>query len=206
MSKYRYWAFVTYPESLPENYLTLMKFTGLKFAISPLHDRDVNPDGSIKKAHFHNIVAYDGPTTFNAVSKAIEFLNGPIPIPLQSPRGYYRYFTHADNPEKVQYSEFDIVTLNGFDITEYFSSGDVFQMINKINDIVIDSQIGEYADLVDYCRINHPEWCSIVCSHTLHFNALCRSVRYSAMDRELDLDEPFELMDDEKRIVQDLDY
>ena len=181
-NKFRYWAFLTYPDSLPSDYLTLMRLSGLRFSISPLHDRDVNPDGTIKKAHYHNIVAYDGPTTFNAVSAAISFLNGSIPIPLQNPRGYYRYFCHLDNPDKAQYIESDIVSLNGFDISEYFSSGDISQIINQINDIVLDEGITEYWELICWCRTFRPDWSSIVCSHTLHFNSLCRSIRHTKLN------------------------
>ena len=48
-----------------------------------------------------------------------ERLNAPKPIPLEQVRGYYRYLTHKDNPEKAQYDEKDIQTLNGFDIRDF---------------------------------------------------------------------------------------
>ena len=51
--KGRNWAFVMYPESMPDNWYDLLQATGLPFAISPLHDKDLNPDGSQKKAHYH---------------------------------------------------------------------------------------------------------------------------------------------------------
>ena len=51
--KKRAWGGVIYPESLPENWLEILQNSGLQIAISPLHDKDINPDGTIKKPHYH---------------------------------------------------------------------------------------------------------------------------------------------------------
>ena len=75
------------------------------FAISPLHDKDLNATGEPKKAHWHVIVVYGSPTTESNVKSLTERLNAPKPIPLEQVRGYYRYLTHKDNPEKAQYDE-----------------------------------------------------------------------------------------------------
>ena len=53
--KKRNWAFVLYPESAPENWKEQLQLTGLPCVISPIHDKDVNPDGTPKKAHHHII-------------------------------------------------------------------------------------------------------------------------------------------------------
>ena len=47
--KKRNWAFVVYPESLPEGWLDLLRETGLQCAISPLHDKDKEPTGELKR-------------------------------------------------------------------------------------------------------------------------------------------------------------
>ena len=107
--KKRNWAFVLYPESAPENWKEILQQTGLGIAISPLHDKDVNPTGEVKKAHYHIILIYDGPTTYNNVRSLTESLGQPIPQPLEQVRGYYRYLTHKDNPEKYQYDDKDII-------------------------------------------------------------------------------------------------
>ena len=117
--KKRNWAFVLYPESAPENWKELLQQTGLGIAISPLHNKDINPTGETKKAHYHIILTYDGPTTYNNVRSLTELLGQPIPQPLEQVRGYYRYLTHKDNPEKAQYDEKDIITYNGFNIQDF---------------------------------------------------------------------------------------
>ena len=83
------------------------------------HDKDLNATGEPKKAHWHVIVTYEGPTAQSVVERLTERLNAPKPIPLEQVRGYYRYLTHKDNPEKAQYDEKDIQTLNGFDIRDF---------------------------------------------------------------------------------------
>ena len=65
--KKRSWAFVLYPESAPTDWLDLLTQKGVPFCVSPLHDKDVNPTGEIKKSHYHIILNYSGPTTFNSV-------------------------------------------------------------------------------------------------------------------------------------------
>ena len=117
--KKRNWAFVLYEERAPNNWKDILQQTGLGIAISPIHNKDINPNGEIKKAHYHIILCYDGPTTFNNVRALTESLGQPIPQPLEQVRGYYRYLTHKDNPEKYQYNESDIITYNGFNINDY---------------------------------------------------------------------------------------
>ena len=60
--KKRNWTFLVYPESAPADWVSKLQATGLPVAISPLHDKDINPDGELKKAHYHVIVCYSGPT------------------------------------------------------------------------------------------------------------------------------------------------
>lgn len=63
--KSRYWITVVYPESAAENWIEILNLSGLQAIISPLHDKDVNATGEIKKAHYHVMLMWDGPTTKN---------------------------------------------------------------------------------------------------------------------------------------------
>lgn len=151
MNKERYWTFVCYPESLPDNWLEYLQQTGLNIAISPLHDKDMNPDGTIKKEHYHILLCFNGPTTYNKVFKLIEPLNCTIPQRVLSCKGMIRYFSHKDNPEKYQYNEEDIKTLNGFDIKNFndLTISQVLQIKREIITIINDNDIYEYQDLID---------------------------------------------------------
>lgn len=59
--RYRNWTLIVYPESAPENWKSILSNElKLIFAISPLHDQDINPDGSLKKAHWHVLICFVG--------------------------------------------------------------------------------------------------------------------------------------------------
>ena len=178
--KKRNWAFVLYPESAPADWVEQLKKGGLKCAISPLHDRDVNPDKTPKKAHYHVIVCYEGPTTYNNVKRLTESLHQPIPQPLEQVRGYYRYLTHEDNPEKFQYSKADIQTINGFDIREYgeLTRSDVIRLKKEVMRFIRDNDITEYAVLMNILQDGGEataDMFEVASNHTLFYRAYLTS-------------------------------
>ena len=152
--KKRNWAFVLYPESAPADWVDKIQQTGLQCAISPLHDKDVNPTGEPKKPHYHVIVTYSGPTSYNVVKGLTDELQQPIPQPLEQVRGYYRYLTHQDNPEKAQYDVRDIRTINGFNIADFaeLTRSEVTQIKKALQVLIRQNGLTEYAELMDYLQ------------------------------------------------------
>lgn len=178
--KRRYWAFIVYPESAPLDWRDILQATGLPYAISPLHDKDINPDNTPKKSHYHVIATYPGPTTFNCVREITESVNSPAPIGLDAVRGYFRYFTHLDNPEKYQYSENDITTINDFDISNYneLTYSEIKSITNDILKLINDNDILEYCDLLDILLQSELfNYLDVACSHTILFNTYLCSKR-----------------------------
>lgn len=185
--KKRNWAFVLYPESAPENWIEQIQKAGVMAAISPLHDRDVNATGEPKKPHYHVILVYGSPTTFKNVEAFTKRLNQPIPQPLEQVRGYYRYLTHMDNPEKAQYSPADIRTLNGFDIGDFveMTKSEVTKVKRALADYIVENDLREYADLIEMtmCEGVPPEWFDIASSQTMFFTGFLKSRHYRADER-----------------------
>lgn len=183
MVKKRNWAFVLYTESAPEDWKEILKLKGITFAVSPLHDKDINPTGESKKAHYHIILCYGSPTTYNNVKSITDELNQPIPIPLESVRGYYRYFTHLDNPEKYQYNPNEIELFNGFDVSDVLNNFEVFECLKKIQYLIIEKDIHEYSVLMD-TLINEEsmELWNVACSHTNFLNTYITSKRNKFYD------------------------
>jgi hypothetical protein len=178
--KKRYWAFVLYPESAPENWKEILQQTGLSICVSPLHDKDINPTGEPKKAHYHIILCYSGPTTFKCVKSITDSLNQPIPIALEQVRGYFRYLTHKDNPEKYQYNEKDITTINDFDIDNYndLSISQIKTIMIDIQKIIRDNDILEYCDLLDFLLDSELfSYLDVAQNHTILFNTYITSLR-----------------------------
>lgn len=149
--KKRNWAFVIYPESAPADWLDKLQKTGLQCAISPLHDKDVNPDNTIKKPHWHVIATYSGPTSYNVVKALTDSFNAPIPQALEQVRGYYRYLTHQDNPEKYQYDSKEIKTVNGFNIADFMelSKSEVNEIKRALQQMIREYGIIEYSVFMD---------------------------------------------------------
>ena len=149
--KKRNWAFVGYPESLPEEWKNILRETGLQCAISPLHDKDLDPTGETKKPHYHVIACYSGPTSYNVVKALTDRLNAPGPQALEQVRGYYRYLTHKDNPEKAQYFENEIETINGFCIMDFveLTKSEVLSIKRELQTMIRDADILEYSDFMD---------------------------------------------------------
>lgn len=191
--KKRNWAMVLYPESAPENWRERLQKSGLQCAISPLHDRDINPDKIQKKPHYHVIMCYSGPTAYSVVKRLTDDLRQPIPQPLEQVRGMYRYFTHEDNPEKAQYDKNDIETINGFNIRDFvdLSSSEVVKIKREIQVFIRDNNLTEYADLMDSLldagedMENHYE---VAANNTLFFDRYLGSRRYKVeqVKRKLD--------------------
>ena len=191
--KKRNWAFVLYPESAPADWRELLTLTGLQCAVSPLHDKDLNPDGEVKKSHYHVILCYSGPTSYSVVKALTDSLNQPIPQALEQVRGYYRYFTHKDNPEKYQYSDRDITTINGFCISDYveLSKSEVLKIIRQLQQFIRDNDITEYCDLIDILLddTSFANEYEVACNHTYFFSKyLCsrRNKHNKAAHEEVD--------------------
>ena len=186
--KKRYWGFVLYPESAPSDWMEQLQLTGLPIAISPLHDRDLDPTGEPKKPHHHIILCFSGPTTYNSVKAITDGLNQPIPQPLESVRGYYRYLIHKDNPDKAQYLEADIQHLNGFNILDFsdLTKSEVAAMVLTITKLIRERVITEYSDLI-YHLIDAGMYgeLEIASNRTIYFDALIRSQRNKLLGRTI---------------------
>lgn len=179
----RHWTFISYPDSAPENWKEIIKASHIKTAISPLHDKDLNPTGDEKKAHWHIMLEYESLKSYDQVRELSDLINATIPQIVQSPVGMIRYFIHKDNPEKHQYNWEDIIIYNGFDLDKYdsYTEQEIDYIIADITQFIDDNQILEYADLIALVRdkkLGHfDDWYRIVRKNTIFFNSYVTSRR-----------------------------
>lgn len=188
--KSRIWASVGYPESLPIDWKEKLTDTGLQIAVSPLHDKDIDPTGEVKKPHYHFIFNYEGPTTFEHMKEICDSLNMTIPIKLESLRGMYRYHIHADNPEKYQYDDRDRLLFGGFDpkSVDSLTATEIDKLSNEILQYIDDNNIYEYSDLLYEFRINQClDLLQVAKSHTILFNTYIRSRRHKREKEKAEL-------------------
>lgn len=185
--KKRNWTTIVYCDSAPQDWVEQLQATGLEVAISPLHDSDINPDGDVKKAHYHVILCYPGPTTQKLVQElSNNVLSGVLVKPIESIRGMYRYLTHKDNPEKFQYKESDITLLNGFDPGNILSNADESAIQRLVIYYIHENNIYDYSDLVDRLLAeDNPHMCHVALSKTIFFNTYLSS-RKSKLKKSID--------------------
>lgn len=173
-TKKRYWTSILYPESLIDDWESIINKKGIMWACSPLHDKDLNSDGELKKAHYHILLCYSGPTTENVVNDLLEELSqSRIAQPIDSVRGLFRYFTHKDNPEKYQYQENLIRSFNGFNIADFYelSKTETSNYIKLLQEMIIEKDLIEYSDFLDLLLYMEPiELYIVATTHTILFD------------------------------------
>lgn len=182
--KARNWSFIAYPESLNPDWREQLHSLGLKGFVSPLHDKDVNEDGTPKKPHYHVTVIYGNTTTANSIYSSVCKPLGAgatHPIKCNSIEGSYDYATHEGYPDKAQYSRDDIDCFGGFDVIDYrrrVRSDDVCDMVT-IHKIIRDNGLTEYYLLIDYLLGNGlDELAMYTFNHAYAFNTYCKSLRF----------------------------
>lgn len=164
-TKSKYFCAVLYPDSTTydtDNFIKSLAKEHLSFAVSPIHNRDVDDNGSPKKAHYHLLLSYSSATTLNNIRgwfKACGMLESDLHTicVCASGVGYYRYLTHKDNPEKAQYNDDDIRVFNDFDgIFKKFANTEsdkidrlvrLFQIVDELNTI-------SFHNLIQYLMLN----------------------------------------------------
>lgn len=153
----KYWAGVFYPESMPANWIDVLTSCHVPCVVSPLHDRDINSDGTLKKPHYHVMFCYSNTTTCTSASCILTQLGSTSHSEhVMSAVGYYRYLTHKDNPEKAQYDERDIRVFNGFSYPDNIgqrTTTEQIEICQKILDVVMSECCPpNYIALIEYLR------------------------------------------------------
>lgn len=170
----RIWSFIVYPESAPTDWEHLLASECVPAIISPLHDKDLNPDNTPKKPHWHVLLMYSGPKSQTQVQAVCDKLNATIPVPVANLQGMARYLIHKDNPEKYQYDSTEIKNLSGADWSNIIkTSKDRYDMLEAIFAFIREKDIRYYSDLIDYCRENNRDWFECCCDNTILLRGYC---------------------------------
>lgn len=201
--KARYFTFLLYPESIPENWEIELESIGVPIAISPLHDKDLSSvEGQkYKKAHYHVIYVAKNPVTSDSVRKKIRGILGDnsvakVQIVSQSMENIYLYLTHeskdAISKNKYKYNKTDIKLLNNFDIDRYITLDveDKDEMLNDVCDMIDDHGLANIRELRRFIKERGTEYNlpsmkiinSVLRSHTglirLYFDAVYQERKY----------------------------
>jgi len=186
MKKIKLFACLLYEDSMAGNWFEKASRYGIPFYFV-FHDKDD------KKPHYHVFfTAINGisPNTAQEIVIAIGGANKEV-LKVASKRGYLRYLTHMDNPEKHQYDVSEVHTGCGavydneaiMDEKELqlLSIGIMRDMVEYID----NNNVYLYCDFVRYCLDCKPAWFNVLVSsrgrvidkyikslHWAHYNCL----------------------------------
>jgi hypothetical protein len=178
----RNWTVVLYPESVPPDWRNILDDMHIEWVESPLHDKDINANGELKKPHWHILLMFGGVKSFDQVRELTARLNAPVPERCHNAKALVRYMAHLDNPDKAQYSRDDIVAHGGVDLAELLrpSSSERYTIINEMIAFVKEYSIIEFQDLMDYARENEfDRWFPLLCDNSAYVvNQYIKSQRH----------------------------
>ena len=168
--KARYFTFLLYPESIPEDWELKLELLGVPIAVSPLHDKDLSDvEGQkYKKPHYHVIYIAKNPVTADSVRWKIKKLLGEKSLAMVqialSVENTYLYLTHESKDaiakKKHVYDKADIKLINNFDIERYITI-DVEtknQVLKSLLQIIRAYSIPNVLDLHDFIEENGEDY------------------------------------------------
>lgn len=196
MNRARVWTFITYPESMPENWEEIIEDEiTVNMVVSPVHDRDIlkdsNPEKNkyhpYKKPHYHNMISFSQVKSYSQVIEVVKKLGASHVQQVHSTHSMIRYFIHADQKNKAQYKKEDIKAFNGADVDRMFTINDKerYQMIADILDFIDDNELTEYSDLLNYARKSEFDtWFPLLCdSANIVIHNYITSLRYKTASK-----------------------
>nr|WP_012579282.1 replication protein [Latilactobacillus sakei]ACD80116.1 replication protein [Latilactobacillus sakei] len=205
--KARYFTFLLYPESIPNDWIDNLELIGVPIAISPLHDKDLSDvEGQkYKKEHYHVIYVSKNPVTAESVRLKVKRSLGDksvamVQIVSKSMENMYLYLTHESKDaiakNKHKYSKADIRLLNNFDIDRYITLDveDKDDILNDVCDLIDDHNLANMRELRRFIKLHGVEYGmpsikvvnSVLRAHTglirLYFDAVYQERKYGRGD------------------------
>lgn len=170
----RAWTAMVYQDSAPDGWKDKLADLLVEALISPLHDQDVwtvadeaeNPAhkaGTPKKAHWHVVIAYKNPVTFEKAREVFEKIGAVVPPEEKSKVNDFqqmaRYLCHLDQPSKHRYDTADVQVFGAIDYRSLVMSGsDEDAIIDEIEKFLDDNCVTSFRQFCVYVRNERPEW------------------------------------------------
>jgi hypothetical protein len=173
--KSRNWEVIIYFENFSLELETVLERNCEKWFISPVHDRDLDSQGKVKKAHFHVLCFFDCVTT--ATSVADLFINFKVSTANVQRVGSrihaLEYLIHKNAPDKAQYLAADV--RSNCDYLEEMaktSDNDTDAIIIDIVSFIKKNHCNDFSKLVMNCPFS--DWLPVLANKAYFFNLLCK--------------------------------
>lgn len=155
----RSYATIVYPDSAPADWMEKLEELHVPCLISPLHDKDINPDGTPKKPHFHVLLLFESVKSLQQVKEMLKKVKSVGCEKVNSVRGYTRYLCHLDNPEKHQYNPTGVQSLSGADYQSIVElASDRRETSREIISFCREYGIISFSSLIEYADAYREDW------------------------------------------------
>lgn len=164
--KSRYFTFLLYPESIPNDWELKLETLGVPIAVSPLHDKDKSDveRQKYKKPHYHVLYIAKNPVTADSVRWKIKKLLGEKSLAMVqvvlNVENTYLYLTHESKDaiakKKHVYDKADIKLINNFDIDRYVTLDveEKAELFNVVVSLIRAYTLQNIFDLYDFIDEN----------------------------------------------------
>ena len=155
----RSYATIVYPDSASADWMEKLEELHVPCLISPLHDKDINPDGTPKKPHFHVLLLFESVKSPQQVKEMLKKVKSVGCEKVNSVRGYTRYLCHLDNPEKHQYNPAGVQSLGGADYQSIVElASDRRETSREIISFCREYGIISFSSLIEYADAYREDW------------------------------------------------
>lgn len=170
----RAWWGVLYTESAPEGWRSMIADDLVETLISPLHDKDILPNGEPKKPHYHVLISFKNPVTRQAAAETMKRWGvvvqehwpkpgEPDSFKVKDFRQAARYLCHLDQADKHRYEISEVQSIGAIDYAALvMSATDEDAMLEEIFDCMDLYGLDTYAAVVRWTKAQRPEWKPIV--------------------------------------------
>lgn len=184
IARYRNYATIVYPESAPDGWVDVLRDEHVPAFVSPLHDKDVDKDGNLKKPHHHVIVMYEGKKSLSQVTDLFERIGAVGVEVVQSIKGYSRYMCHLDEDDtKVKYSPDDVICCSGADYGYMIDLPvDRLKYLRDMQDFCSKYNVRDFSLLCDYCAVHKPAWHKVLAESSAYYMSRYLDSRRNRVD------------------------
>lgn len=162
-SRTRNYACIVYPESAPADWVDILSGFHVGALVSPLHDKDLNKDKSLKKPHYHVILIFDSVKSIDQAKEIFDAIGGVGCEAVKCLQGYARYLCHLDEADKAHYPMEEILQVCGVNYVEIIElSSDRLEVLMDIISYCKEEGIVEFNRLIDYCLQENHGWFRVI--------------------------------------------
>ena len=191
-TRVRNFACVVYPDSAPDNWVSLVGECKTEAFISPLHDSDINPTGEPKKPHYHVLFMFEGKKSVEQVQSIFASFGGVGCEKVNSIRGYARYLCHLDNPEKAQYKPEEVKCFGGADYISVIGLAiDKYKALSEMGDFCEKYNVFSFYVLARYSSKYRADWYRVLCDcGSVYMREYLNSRKWSIENGQMTLTDP----------------